>query len=61
MKDLLRHFDGEAAAAERQTPTADLVTQDTQGIRDLIKVLLEETRNNIDVHEKSCFFYNTIL
>lgn len=42
MKDLLRHYDGEAAAAERQTLSADLVTQDTQGIRDLIKVLLEE-------------------
>ncbi|EFX69564.1 hypothetical protein DAPPUDRAFT_62103, partial [Daphnia pulex] len=38
IKDLLRHFDGEAAAAERQTLTADLVTQDIQGIRDLMKV-----------------------
>ncbi|XP_057374768.1 trafficking protein particle complex subunit 12-like [Daphnia carinata] len=38
IKDLLRHFDGEAAAAERQTLTADMVTQDAQGIRDLIKV-----------------------
>lgn len=39
MKDLLRHFDGEAAAAERQTLTADLVTQDDEGILNLIKVL----------------------
>jgi hypothetical protein len=44
IKDLLRHFDGEAAAAERQTLTADLVTQDTEGIRDLIKVLLENAQ-----------------
>jgi hypothetical protein len=38
MKDLLRHFDGEAAAAERQALTADLVTRDDQGILTLIKV-----------------------
>jgi hypothetical protein len=39
MKDLLRHHDGEAAATERQTLTADLVGQDDQGILTLIKVL----------------------
>jgi len=38
MKDLLRHLDGETAAAERQTLTADLVSQDDQGILTLIKV-----------------------
>lgn len=40
IRDLLRHFDGEAAALERQTLTADMVTQDDQGIRELIKVVL---------------------
>lgn len=34
---LLCHFDGEAAAANRQTLTADKVTQDDKGIRDLIQ------------------------
>lgn len=38
IKQLLRHYDGETAAAGRQTLTADLVTQDDRGIKDLIKV-----------------------
>lgn len=40
IKQLMRHFDGEAAAASRQTLTADLVTQDDQGIRNLVKVTM---------------------
>lgn len=39
MKELLRHFDGEAAAAARQPLTADMVTPDDQGIRELIQVI----------------------
>lgn len=40
IKQLLRHYDGETAAAGRQTLTADLVTQDDRGIKDLIKVYI---------------------
>lgn len=37
IQGLLRHFDGEGAAANRRPLTADLVSQDDNGIRDLIK------------------------
>jgi hypothetical protein len=38
IQSLLRHFDGEVAASNRQTLNADSVTQDDKGIQELIEV-----------------------